>query len=362
LSDNQEDREKDDLSEEASPYKLEDFRKKGKVAQSRELTGLVGFLVGFGMLYLFSTYMGELYFDYFRRTIGEGFTVRTDLTQEDILGSILKDALKVVMLMGLPVAVGGAIASALGSFGQIGAIFSTEPLKPDFQKINPISGLKQYFTMKKVYDALRLIARAACVAIVAAFIVKSEIIGSPRFLLIHPEYLMTAYGNVAVTIFISLFVVLLVFACLDLWIQRWDYGKNVRLTKKEQKQETKDKEGDPLIKSRIRAIQREMARRRMMDAVKTADVIVTNPTHFAVAIKYEQGGMSAPKVVAKGTDFLAQKIKKVAQEAGIVVMESPPLARTLYKTVKIGQNIPRALYKAVAEILAHVYKLKGRRL
>jgi flagellar biosynthetic protein FlhB len=136
--------------------------------------------------------------------------------------------------------------------------------------------------------------------------------------------------------------------------------KGMKLTKQEAKQEFKEREGDPLIKARVRSIQREVARRRMMNAVKKADVIVTNPTHIAVAIVYDRSKMDAPRVVAKGADFLAQKIKKIAADAGVPLVENVPLARTLFKSVKVGQQVPRALYQAVAEVLAHVYRLKNR--
>ena len=143
--------------------------------------------------------------------------------------------------------------------------------------------------------------------------------------------------------------------------QKWDYGKNVRVTRKEAKEEHKQHEGDPLVKSRIRTIQREMSRKRMLEDVKNADVVITNPTHIAVALEYKKEGMAAPKVVAIGADFIAQKIKKVAAENNIPLVENVPLARTLFKSVKIGQFIPRSLYQAVAEVLAYVFKLKGLR-
>jgi flagellar biosynthetic protein FlhB len=145
-------------------------------------------------------------------------------------------------------------------------------------------------------------------------------------------------------------------------MQKWDYNKQLRMTKQEAKEEYKEKEGDPQIKARVRAVQREMARKRMMEAVKKADAIVTNPTHIAVAIVYEKNSMAAPKVIAKGADFLAERIKKVAVEAGVPLVENVALARTLFKTVKVGQYVPRALYQAVADVLAYVYRLKGKRL
>lgn len=192
-------------------------------------------------------------------------------------------------------------------------------------------------------------------------IVKSKVITSPMYSLMDPGAILGGVSEIGIAVFIALISVLIVFAGFDFWLQRWDYGKNIRLTKKEQKQEHKEHEGDPMIKARIRSVQREMARKRMMDAVKTADVIVTNPTHIAVALSYSKENMSSPKVVAKGADFLAQKIKKLASEAGVPLVENVPLARALYKSVKVGQFIPRSMFKVVAEVLAYVYKLKNKR-
>jgi flagellar biosynthetic protein FlhB len=183
---------------------------------------------------------------------------------------------------------------------------------------------------------------------------------APVFMGVEAPGMLGEYGRVGRVVFFSLFGVLSVFAAGDFWLQRHEYQKQLRMTKQEAKQEHREREGDPQIKARIRSVQREMARKRMMEAVKKADVIVTNPTHFAVAIQYDRVSMGAPKVVAKGADFLAQKIKKIAAEAGVPMVENVPLARTLYKKVKVGQAIPRALYQAVAEVLAYVYRLKGK--
>jgi flagellar biosynthetic protein FlhB len=160
--------------------------------------------------------------------------------------------------------------------------------------------------------------------------------------------------------FLTLFSILALFAVADFVMQRYEHNKSLRLTKQEAKQEHKEREGDPQIKARIRAIQRDISRKRMMAAVKKADVIITNPTHIAIAIVYDRENMAAPKVVAKGADFIAQRIKKIAADAGIPTVENIPLARTLYKTTKVNQYVPRALYQAVAEVLAYVYRLRGR--
>jgi flagellar biosynthetic protein FlhB len=268
----------------------------------------------------------------------------------------------IMIRVGLPVCLAGFVVGAVGSFAQIGSIFTFEPLSPDLTKLNPIQGLQKMFTLKQALDGVRLILKMTVVLAVTYALVKSQVLRAPAQLGLEPRQLLSSYGSAAKGIFLALVGVLAVFAAIDFGMQRWEYSKNLRMTKQEAKQEHKEREGDPQIKARIRSVQREMARRRMMQAVKKADVIVTNPTHIAIALVYERGSMAAPKVVAKGADFLAQRIKKVAAEAGVPLVENVPLARTLYKTVKVGQFIPRSLYQAVAEVLAYVYRLKNRGL
>jgi flagellar biosynthetic protein FlhB len=191
-------------------------------------------------------------------------------------------------------------------------------------------------------------------------LVKTQVLSAPAQLGGEPAGMLTAYGSAAKSVFLSLVGVLALFAALDWFLTRREFQMKLRMTKQEAKQEHKEREGDPQIKARIRAVQREMARRRMMAAVRKADVVITNPTHIAIAIVYDRDSDLAPKVVAKGADLIAQKIKRIAAEAGVPTVENVPLARTLYKTVKLNQYIPRALYQAVAEVLAYVYRLKNR--
>ncbi|MGZ3699904.1 MAG: EscU/YscU/HrcU family type III secretion system export apparatus switch protein, partial [Bdellovibrionota bacterium] len=282
-----------------------------------------------------------------------------NLGDSHVLGGFLLKAIHVMIMTGLPVCVAAFVAGALGSYLQIGSIFSWDPVTPDFQKIDPMSGLQRLFSMKTLIEGLRLIFKMGTVSAVSYALVKSQVLASPAHLTDEPVSLFQAYGAAAKAIFLALMGVLGIFAAIDFAFQRFEFGKNVRLTKQEAKQEHKEREGDPALKARIRSVQREMARKRMMAAVKKADVIITNPTHIAIAISYERDSMAAPKVVAKGADFMAQKIKAIAAEAGVPLVENVPLARTLYKTVKVGHPIPRALYQAVAEVLAYVYRLKN---
>jgi flagellar biosynthetic protein FlhB len=355
------DRSSEDLGEEISQYRLEEAKRKGQVAQSRELTGLVAFLAAAVVIYVMGPSMVQSLTELMREVFRTDLTSRVDLTGTHVLSTTLMKALKVLAAVGLPVAITGFVASAITSFSQIGPIFTFEPLSPDITKVDPIQGFQRLFSAKMAVEALRLFAKVAVVCTIAYFLVKSQVLDASSHFLLDPGTELTILGSTAWRILLSLTLSLLVFAGLDFFMQKREFKKGLRLTKQEAKQESKERDGDPMIKARIRSVQREMARKRMMQAVRKADVIVTNPTHFAVALVYDKDKMSAPRVVAKGADFLAQRIKKVAADAGIPLVENVPLARALYKSVKVGQAVPRSLYQAVAEVLAYVYRLKNQR-
>jgi flagellar biosynthetic protein FlhB len=277
------------------------------------------------------------------------------------MNAALMKCLKLVVLIGLPVSVAGFLTGVLASFMQVGSIFTFEPIAPKIEKIDPLKGLMRFFSMRFVLDAIRTILKSVIGLWVAYALVKSEIFTSPQQMLMDPARFLSSISSTSKTIFLTLVGVFTIFAGMDWWLQRKEWLKQVRLTRQEAKEEAKEREGNPQVKARIRSIQREMSRKRMMAAVKKADVIVTNPTHIAIAIQYDKDKMMAPRVVAKGADFVAQKIKAIAAEAGVPTVENVPLARTLYKSVKVNQYIPRALYQAVAEVLAYVYRLRHRR-
>ena len=356
------DRSRDDLTEEASPYRLEEMRRKGMVAQSRELSGLAALLAAGVTLCFMGPKMGSSIAEFMQEVFRADLSARLNFGDMNVLSLSLMKALKVMVAVSLPVCVAGFVVGAVGSFAQIGSVFSMEPIQPDFSKINPLKGFTRFFSFKQLLDGIRLLFKISAVTLVSYYILKAQIIHAPVHFLNDAAAQPGSYLEAGKGIFFALLGVMLLFAIGDFVLQRWDYQKNARMTKQEAKQEHKEREGDPQIKARIRAVQREMARRRMMQAVKKADVIITNPTHIAIAIVYEKSDMAAPKVVAKGADFLAQKIKQIAADAGVPLVENVPLARTLYKTVKVGQYIPRGLYQAVAEVLAYVYRLKNKRM
>ena len=361
MAENQQDRSQDDLTEEASPHRVEEFRQKGMVSQSREISALTALLAAGVATYALSPTMGTQLSEFMREVFRADLASRLNLSGEGVARTYLIKALQVAATAILPICFAGFIFGALASFAQIGAIFSLDPLQPDMGKLNPLTGFKKIFSIKSGYDALRLTFKLATVGSVAYWFVKKEVMGVPLYIANEPASLLPIYAHVGKAIFLSMIVVLFIFAGIDFGLQRWDYSKKMKMTKQEAKQEHKEREGDPQIKARIRSVQREIARRRMMSAVKKADVVITNPTHIAVAITYDKDNMLAPKVVAKGADFIAQKIKAIATEAGVPMVENVPLARTLFKSVKINQYVPRVLYQAVAEVLAYVYRLKNRK-
>jgi flagellar biosynthesis protein FlhB len=358
MAENNEDRNTEDLSDEASPYRLEEYRKKGQVSQSKELVALAVAITTGATIFAMGPSMAQELITYMKDLFSTGLIQKPGDDMEAVAGSRLIQMLKVLATLGLPAAIVGFVLGIAGHLGQIGFLFTTEPLSPDLNKINPLSGLKRLFSVRNLIETFRVVLKGVVLCFVAYSVVKSEILNSPDLIFKNPAVIFQVLGSAGQTLFFSLTGILAVFAGADYFLQRREFGKQVRVTKAEAKQEHKEQEGDPLIKARIRTVQREMARKRMMQAVKKADVIITNPTHIAIALKYDKDKMVAPKVIAKGADLLAERIKKVAAEADIPMVENVPLARAIFKSVKIGQIIPRHLFQAVAEVLAYVYKLK----
>jgi flagellar biosynthetic protein FlhB len=355
------DRSREDLTEEASPHRIEEFRRRGMVAQSREVSSLAALVAAAFAAYALSPKLGAELGEFMREVFRADLSARADLASLNGTKQVLFHALRIMAGIGLPISLAGFVVGALASFAQVGSIFSGDPVSPDLSRIDPIQGLRRLLSMKQLIDGVKVTFKMVVLLAVAYALIKTELLKVPASVGDSPATLLWRYGQVGKVVFLALAGVLAVFAAIDYGFQRWDFSKNIRLTKQEAKQEHKEREGDPAIKARIRAVQREIARRRMMQAVKKADVVVTNPTHIAVALVYQKDSMLAPKVVAKGADFIAQKIKRVAAEAGVPMVENVPLARALFKSVKIGQYIPRTLYQAVAEVLAYVYRLKGNR-
>jgi flagellar biosynthetic protein FlhB len=252
------------------------------------------------------------------------------------------------------------IAGLMINILQVGFHVSSKAIAPKFSKIDPMKGLKRLFSMRSLFELVKNILKMAIIGFVAYLTIKGE--SSKLFLLVDLGVMdiLGYMGEVSFKILYSTCWILIVLAVLDYAYQRWEHEKSLKMSLKEVKEENKQTEGDPLIKGRIRRLQREMAKKRMMAAVPKADVVITNPTHFAVAIRYEPDTMNAPCVIAKGADFLAQKIKEIARDSGVPVIENKLVAQVLYKVTAVDRAVPENLYKAIAEILAHVYSLKQK--
>jgi flagellar biosynthesis protein FlhB len=347
----------DEKTEEPSQHKLEESRKKGDVASSKELASVL-LLAGSGLtLILCGMYVYEVFTDYIEFIYKQDF--RTVYTQEKFFDVIKETAWTLAKALA-PTFGASLCLGVLSQFVQIGFLYSPEILTMDLERINPIKGVSRLLSKKAIAEALKGIVKSVIVILITYSVMKDNIGSFLGFL--HADAAQSLmFGKVLmVKLGFSILMGLGVVALLDFGWEKWSYRQKMMMTKQQAKEESKEKDGNPEIKSKIRQIQRQMAQKRMMDDVKKADVIVTNPTHISVAIKYDGEVMIAPSVVAKGADHLALRIREIAKENNIPIVENITLARTLYKTVKVGHGVPRSLYKTVAEILAFVLKLRKK--
>ena len=252
------------------------------------------------------------------------------------------------------------VIGVAGSLLQTGFIWSTKGLEPDIEKLNPISGLERIFSLDGFAEMAKAIFKFTIIASITYAFLKNRIGQTGNLFSLEAGGLAVFAGRNSISLLLSVGIAMLVLSGLDYTYQRFRYEQKIRMTKEEVKEERRQLDGNPQIKARIRALQRRISQNKMLDAVKKADVVITNPTHIAVALIYERESMFAPRVVAKGADFMAERIKKIARENGIPCVENVPLARAMFKALKIGQFISRDLFNAVAEVLAYVYRLKGR--
>lgn len=344
-------------TESATGKRREEARSKGQVAKSREVVSAVTMIGGLVVLYFSSTRMFDGLSNVMRESFREAGTLQ--ITSENLHNMFISLSYKMLVMLA-PLLFTLFVLGIVSNVAQFGFLFTTETLSPKFNRIDPISGMKKYFSWHTLEELLKSILKIGLVGLVAYNTVKGEYGRLATLIDTDVKGILVYGGAVSFRILVNTGIVLLVLAAIDYAFQRWDYEKGLKMSKEEIKQEMKQSEGDPAVKSRIRSLQRDAARKRMMAQVPKADVVVTNPTHIAVALKYEVGKTQAPVVVAKGSGFIAEKIKEVAKESKVPIMENKPLARALYKIVNIGKEIPTDLYQAVAEILAYVYRLKRK--
>ena len=346
----------DEKTEEATQTRRDDFRKRGQVASSRELGTAIFLLVGAGMIYGLS----KMFFTELSLLFQESFSVgmisavkQGDLLQAGILAGT-KFSILALPAIGICFLIG--VASQLV---QVGFLQVEDALTPKFERLDPLGGLKRLFSLKNLVEGIKSILKVCLAFGVGYLVLKSEFIRLPFLMNLDIAEAFQYIGSIAVRLFGWIGVTMLVLSGADYFFQRWDLEKQMMMTKQEVKEEAKSREVDPMVKSRMRKIQRDIANKRMMQKVPTADVIITNPTHIAVALKYDDG-LPAPQLIAKGADLVAERIRELAKEHNIPIVENKPLARTIFKSMKLGQVIPRELYVAVAEVLSYVFKLKRK--
>lgn len=344
-------------TEQATPKKKQEAREKGQVAKSQEVGTALMMLAGFLFLLFMGQSMGLNLAKMMRGTFTEYLLWDVTVSNVKVIfqNFLWQSAVIVLPFLGVAVVIG-----VFSNYIQVGFLFTMEPLKMKLEKLDPIQGAKKLFSLRSLVELLKSILKIILTSTVAIMVLWKAV---DKIVVLS----QTSVGNVlslvaSLTVQIGIFIaiLLIVLSILDYLYQRFEYEKGLRMSKQDIKDEHKKTEGDPLIKGKIKQRQREMAMSRMMQEIPKADVVITNPTHFAVAIQYQPNEMKAPKVIAKGKDHLALKIKEVAREANVITMENKPLARALYAEVDIDQEIPESLFKAVAEVLAYVYQLKKK--
>ncbi|KAA6227472.1 MULTISPECIES: flagellar biosynthesis protein FlhB [unclassified Campylobacter] len=345
-------------TEEPTSKKINDARKEGNVPKSQDASAVTTLLVAVVVSLFTIGYMGDrisTLYKYYQSLIG--LEVNVHLIQSVMIKTMLE-----VALMVAPIFICIMIAGVFGNVMQFGFIFTTKPITPNLNKMDPIKGIKNLFSMKKLIEGVKIILKVGTIFTIAFIVLLNFMRELPRvelYDLISQMYWLKEKAIILAAIVIIAFIII---AVIDIFLVRFQYFKGLRMSKQEIKDEYKQMEGDPQVKGRIRRLQMEAARRRMVQDVAGADVVITNPTHYAVALRYDRTKEQAPRVVAKGVDYLALRIKEVAYENNVIIYENPPLARELYKMCDINDIIPREMFKAVSEVFKFVYQAnsKGR--
>ncbi len=351
-------------TEEPTQKKLTDARKEGQVAKSQELNHAISLVMVFLLLRIIGFYMGTRFMEMFT-WVYEGIPsqiVQTggNLSVRDFCNYINRCALQLLLIL-LPVLLTGFAVSVIVNLVQVKWAPTAKPLAPKFNKLSPLSGVKRLFSMEKLFELLKSVVKIFVIGYMTYITLRDKV---GMILLLENISLKEGVGLVLETVLdmgFRIAILYIVVGVADYAYRRWKFHKDMMMTKQEVKDEYKNSEGDPQIKGKIRQKMREVSQRRMMQAIPQADVVITNPTHFAVALKYDLEIATAPIVVAKGADLLAQKIKDIARENEVEIVENKPLARMIYHNVELGSMIPPELYQAVAEVLALVYNLREQK-
>jgi flagellar biosynthetic protein FlhB len=342
-------------TESATPRRREEVRRRGQTARSAEVGSVAALLAGF----LFLRYWGANVVTSLIDVMRGGFQnlSQPELTVGQVAAATQSFTLLLVMMVG-PIFLLMMCIGVAANLLQVGFLLTLRPLQPDFSRLDPLEGCKRLLSRRSLVELGKAIAKLAIVGLVVYFVFKGRIESVLALPLASWPGAVLLVVPLAFDAAIWSAVVLLVLAAVDYGYQRFAFEQQIKMSREEVKEELKQTEGNPVIRQRVRQLQRAVAQRRMMQAVPKADVVITNPTHYAVALQYDAKSMRAPRVVAKGQDLVAQQIKRIAQEHGVPMMENKPLAQALYKLCEIGQEIPAEMYSAVAELLAFVYRLR----
>ncbi|MBC7741950.1 MAG: flagellar biosynthesis protein FlhB [Bdellovibrionaceae bacterium] len=344
-------------TEEATDARREEFRKRGQVAMTRELSTAIFFLVAAGLIYVSGRYFLQNIYDVFTRAMGGELIAKI---REGQISEILSFIGYKVVILTSPIFFISLIIGIGSQLMQTGLLQIEDAISPNFNKLNPMNALGRIFSMKGVFELFKSILKMTAVGTIMYLLLKSEIKQIPYLSGLSIEQMLTYLGGVLFKLLTGTGMFMLVLAIGDYFFQRWQLEKEMMMTKQEIKEEHKSRDGDPMVKARIRKVQRELATRKMMTEIPKGDVVITNPTHIAVVIKYS-ANLPAPQLIAKGADYMAERIKQIARDNNIPIIENKPLARTIFKTMKIGQVIPRDLFVAVAEVLSYVYRLRRKK-
>ena len=342
-------------TEAPSPQRLEKAREDGQVLQSRELATFVILMVGGTALWMMASGLGQTLSNIVRGGLqfNPGIARDSSHAMAQLSNQFFEAAIALAPFLGLM-----ALATLASPLMLSGWLFSTKALAPKFDRMNPLSGIKRIFSSQGLIELVKSLVKVGLLGVVAAWLIWSNLDAIFSLSLESPSLAIQHMGDLIGKVFLLASGAMIFIVAIDLPYQIWSHHNKLKMTKEELRQEAKESEGDPHLKAHIRAQQREVARRRMMSEIPTADVVVTNPTHFAVALKYSEGKMGAPRVVAKGADAVAARIREIAAEHNVPLLEAPPLARALFRHTELGDEIPATLYAAVAEVLAYVFQLR----
>lgn len=346
-------------TEKPTAKKRQKAREKGQVLKSPEINSVVILILTFLALKYFTPYMFEQMAELLRYSFeqfgSKGFELNMVNLQSMFIVVVAAASKALLPVVGFAM-LGGLVAS----YAQVGFLFTTEPLMMNFNRLNPVEGVKRLLSLRSFFEAFKSVLKVLVIGYAAYSVYKAEFTRFPYLIDMDIQSSVVYLGQLILRLAFRVAIYLVILAVIDYIFQRWQHEKSLKMEKQEVKEEFKQQEGDPQIRGKIKQKQREVSMRRMMQELPKADVVITNPTHYAVALQYDGKTMNAPVVIAKGQDRIALNIKEVATEHNIAIVENKPLAQALYKTTDIGDVIPGDLYQAVAEVLAFVYKLKGR--